>query len=328
MTAHTAGSADLGAGPRGSEPVAFVLGGGGIRGAVEVGQARALLESGITPDLVVGTSIGAINGALLAKHPGLEAVEPLREAWSSDRAQRIYGQSLLRQGLTLLRHRNHSLSVAPLYDLLAHSLGSDSTFEDLAVPFHTAAASVESASERWFASGPLIPAVVASASVPGLFPPALVNGEHLYDGGLVASIPLGRAVELGARTIYVLQVGRIEDPLSRPTNIIGSMRVSFEIARRHRFASDLRHLPEGVTVHVMPSGGVPPGGKRNLTLPTLAGSAGRMEQAYRHSAHFLDSIAQGAESSNPEGDLSNSSPYGMSVRGSSPGSAVNLSGES
>ena len=77
-------------------PVAFVLGGGGIRGAVEVGQARAVLEHGIVPDLVVGTSIGAINGALIAAHPSTDAVEPLMEAWTSEKARKVYGQSLFR----------------------------------------------------------------------------------------------------------------------------------------------------------------------------------------------------------------------------------------
>jgi NTE family protein len=294
-----------------------VFGGGGVRGAVEVGQVRALLESGITPDLVVGTSIGAINGALIAQTPSIEAIEPLTRAWASDLARQVYGQSVFRQAATLARHRNHTLSAAPLLRLLEETLGRGASFEELQVPFYTVAASVEEARERWFSSGPLIPAVVASASVPGILPPAVIDGEHLYDGGLVASIPLGKAVELGAETIYVMQVGRIEEPLSRPTNIIGSMWVSFEIARRHRFAQELAQIPEGVTVHVMPSGGVPPGGKRNATIPTLKGSDGRMRRAYRFSAEFLRQPSSTIEDMNPNGNLSIESYFGMTVRGKS-----------
>lgn len=296
-------------------PVAFVLGGGGIRGAVEVGQARAVLEHGIVPDLVVGTSIGAINGALIAAHPSTDAVEPLMEAWTSEKARKVYGQSLFRQAARLVRLRNHTLSPAPLKDLLTQSLDPETTFADLAVPFATVASSVEGACERWFTSGPLLPAVMASASVPGLLPPTRINGEHLYDGGLVASIPLGKAIAMGAKTIYVMQVGRIEEPLHRPTNIIGSMRVSFEIARRHRFASDLATLPDGVTVHVLPSGGVPPGDKRNATIPTLTGSEDRMEQAYRRSSAFLAAPHTVDHRMNPDGDLSIASRDGMTVRG-------------
>lgn len=295
-------------------PVAFVLGGGGVRGAVEVGQARALFDAGITPDLVVGTSIGAINGAMIANDPTPAVLDALTEAWFSDLAQKVYGQSAVRQANNLIRNHNHMLSNDPLYRLLGTYLGTGKQFEDLAIPFMTVAASVESACERWFESGHLIPAIVASASVPGLMPPEKLNGEHLYDGGLVASIPLGRAIEEGAKTIYVLQVGRIEEPLKRPTNVVGSMWVSFEIARRHRFARDLQQTPDDVTVHVLPSGGVPEGGQRNATMPTLKGSEGRMELAYDLSAEFLQSPPSAA-TLNPDGDLSVGNPYGMTVRG-------------
>lgn len=295
-------------------PVAFVLGGGGVRGAVEVGQARALFEVGIVPDMVVGTSIGAINGALIARTPSIEVIEPLVAAWSSEAASKIYNQSVLSQLGTLARQRNHALSAAPLYDLLNDNLGATTEFSDLAVPFSTVAASIERAGERWFDSGLVVPAVAASASVPGLLPPAEIDGEHHYDGGMVASIPLGRAIQQGARTIYVLQVGRIEEPLTRPTNVLDAMFVSFEIARRHRFAHDLATLPQGVTVHVLPSGGTPPGSKRlAAAFPTLASSADRMRQAYRRSREFLTGAAPQSHP-NP-GDLSVPSPYGMTVRG-------------
>ena len=81
--------------------------------------------------------------------------------------------------------------------------------------FQVCAASIERAAEHWFDSGPLVDAVVASAAVPGLLPPAKIGDEHFLDGGIVNSIPLGRAVQLGATRVFVLQVGRIERPLSR-----------------------------------------------------------------------------------------------------------------
>lgn len=121
-------------------PVAFVLGGGGIRGAVEVGQVQAILEAGVTPDLVVGTSIGAINGALIAQTPSIEVMRPLQDAWSSDLAKQVYGQGFLKQVTTLAKNRNHTLSAEPLRRLLEYGLGKDATFESLAIPFFTVAA--------------------------------------------------------------------------------------------------------------------------------------------------------------------------------------------
>jgi NTE family protein len=82
-----------------------------------------------------------------------------------------------------------------------------------------------------------------------------IDGEHFIDGGIVNSIPVSRAVTLGARTIYVLQVGRLERPLKPPRWPWEVGLVAFEVARRHRFAHDLHSLPEGVELHVLPTGG-------------------------------------------------------------------------
>ena len=123
------------------------------------------------------------------------------------------------------------------------------------------AAGIESASARWFSSGPVVPAVMASCAVPGLLPPVEIDGAHYFDGGLVDSIPVGRAVALGASTVYVLQVGRIESPLEVPTRPWEVGLVAFEIARRHRFHEEMSSLPSDVRVHVLPTGGdrLPPG---------------------------------------------------------------------
>jgi NTE family protein len=97
-------------------------------------------------------------------------------------------------------------------------------------------------------------AVMASAAVPGLLRPAEVDGLHYLDGGIVNSIPVGRAVECGATTVFVLQVGRVDRPLTPPTRPWEVARVSFEIARRHRFHREMAALPEHVTAHVLPTG--------------------------------------------------------------------------
>src|ERR1700728_1534136 len=128
-------------------------------------------------------------------------------------------------------------------------------FADLRVPSHSVAASIEDATARWFTSGPLVPAVMASCAVPGLLPPVEIDSHHYFDGGLVDSIPVGRAVALGASTVYVLQAGRIESSLSVPTRPWEVGLVAFEIARRHRFHEEMSAIPPGVRVHVLPSGG-------------------------------------------------------------------------
>jgi NTE family protein len=91
--------------------------------------------------------------------------------------------------------------------------------------------------------------------VPGLLPPVEIGGEHFFDGGLVDSIPVGRAAALGASTVYVLQVGRIESTLSAPKRPWQVGLIAFEIARRHRFHEEMSALPDDIAVHVLPTGG-------------------------------------------------------------------------
>lgn len=251
---HPIAAAD-GGGRKGpvTNTTAFVLGGGGDLGAHEVGMLSALIDAGITPDLIVGTSIGAINGAMIAADPTSHTVETLTELWTTLDDSGVFGDSLFSKVATLARSGTHLTDNATLRKLLERSLPVRS-FEELTVPFECVAASIEHATTHYFSTGPLVDAILASSAVPGLLPPVEIDGEHYLDGGLVASIPLDRAVALGADTIYVLQVGRIEEPLAVPTKPWEVAMVAFEISRRHRFTESLRTLPAGVDVHVLPTG--------------------------------------------------------------------------
>ncbi len=265
---------------------AFVLGGGGVLGAHQVGMLRALAEVGITPDLVVGTSIGAVNGAFVAAEP-VGAAARLGELWRSEALRQAFGENLWERAIRLARSGTHLHSIEPLRKMLTDTLPA-TDFADLAVPFQCVAASIERATASWFAEGPLVPAVLASCAVPGLLPPVEVGGEHHFDGGLVNSIPVGRAVQLGATTVYVMQVGRIENPLTAPKRPWEVGLVAFEIARRHRFHEEMSQLPSGVTVHVLPTGGKPrPPDLSQLRYRDKTMVAGIIEQAYEASSDYL-----------------------------------------
>jgi NTE family protein len=266
--------------------VAFVLGGGGVLGAVEVGMLRALLRAGYRPDVVIGTSIGAVNGVLVAADPSEAVTDRLVRLWSSPEAADVYGDSLARQ-LRRFAARTHLHSPLPLRRLLASELGENSTFADLKVPFRCCAASIERAAEHWFDSGPLVDAVLASSSVPGLLPPMEIDGEHFVDGGIVNSIPIGEAVRVGAKLIFVLQVGRIERPLAVPRRPWEVAQVAFEIARRHRFARELASLPDDVRVHVLPTGGGDSRDDSPWAYRDMAAVGRRISRAYTASRRYL-----------------------------------------
>lgn len=251
---------------------------------------KALMERGIRPDLVLGSSVGALNGAVVAADPQPEAVSRLEQLWVSLRERGVFADTLFAQMGTALRSRTHLFSNAALRGLLEREFG-DVLIEDLAVPFACVAASIERAAEHWFSDGPLVEAVLASSAVPGLLPPVPVGGEHFLDGGLVDSVPVDRALASGAGTIYVLHVGRIDQPLQPPRTPREVAVVAFEIARRHRFVHALSHPVEGVDVHVLPTGAPrssaaadlrPRYGRRGLGLIRE-----RIERAYRASADYL-----------------------------------------
>jgi NTE family protein len=234
--------------------IAFVLGGGGgPLGAHEVGMLGALADRGIAPELVLGTSVGAINGAAFAADPTADGVERLTALWSDMQAGDVFSGSWLGRVATLARTRTHLHDNGPLRALLADGL-ADRRIEDLPTRFECVAASIERAEEHWFTEGPVVDAVLASASVPGLLPPVEIGGEHFVDGGIVNSIPVNRAVRLGATRIYVLHVGRLDRPLEPPRWPWEVGLVAFEIARRHRVVGDLAALPPGIEAHVLPTG--------------------------------------------------------------------------
>jgi NTE family protein len=275
--------------------VAFVLGGGGHMGAHEVGMIRALLERDVRPDLVVGTSVGALNGAAVAARPELEMVDVLESVWLNLDEDRVFGDSLFARTANLVKSRTHLHSNRPLRQLLERMLPA-SAFEDLQVPFQCVAANIERAAEHWFSAGPLVEAILASCAVPGILPPVELNGEHFIDGGVVNSIPIERAVDLGANEIYVLHVGRIERPLSPPKNPWQVAMVAFEIARRHRFAHDMATLPDGVVAHVLPTGEPEPprySDISQLRYRDFKAVAARIKRAHGAAAAYLDGLKNG-----------------------------------
>ena len=233
---------------------AYVLGGGGRWGAVEVGMLRALNEAGIEPDIILGTSIGAFNGSVIAAEPGPAGVQRLAGLWDELTGADLFQASVLSRIRNVATLQPAIHRSAELQLVLEHIHGAEKHIEDLQIPFQCVASSIERAAEHWFTKGPLIPALLASSAVPVLFPPIEIEREHFYDGGLVNSVPLGRAVELGASVIYVLQVGRLEAPLRPPERLHEAALISFEIARRHRYATAMETLPTDIDVHVLPSG--------------------------------------------------------------------------
>jgi NTE family protein len=265
--------------------VAFVLSGGGNLGALQVGMLRALSEHGIVPDIVLGCSVGAMNGAAYALEPTLAGVDRLEEHWRTGIS--VMPSSRLPSVLQLIRKGESLHSGDSLRRGLETLLGATRRFEDLELPFECVAAEVETAEEHWFHEGYLVPAVMASAALPAVFPVVTIEGRRYVDGGVVDNVPISRAVELGCREIYVLHVGRHGRPDAEIRRPIDAALQAYWVARNGRFARDLAALPDGVEAVILP-----PGRRPELRYDDFSHTPELIAQGYENSMAFLAERAQ------------------------------------
>ncbi|HEX8122854.1 MAG TPA: patatin-like phospholipase family protein [Solirubrobacteraceae bacterium] len=217
---------------------AFVLSGGASLGAIQVGMLRVLAERDIRPDVIVGTSVGAVNGAFLAcRDFGPEAVDELAELWLGIRRGQVFPVEPFTGLLGFLGARRNLVPGGALRRLLTRNTDCE-RFEDLATPLHVIACDVRSGQEVRISEGPLVDAVMASAAIPGVLPPVERDGRLLVDGGVLNNTPITHAVDLGADEIYVLPSGGPCDLPSAPRGALGMVVQATSLMVSHRFAAE------------------------------------------------------------------------------------------
>lgn len=226
--------------PRRRSAVAFVLSGGGPLGALQVGQLQALAEKGIIPDLILGVSVGGVNGVFTASDPTPAGAKRLEEVWLRMKREHLFPKGKIVSAWNAVKRGSHVFSNAGLRKLLDSEL-VEKTFEDLQVPCQVVATNLETGAETWFSSGPITDPLLASSAMPGIFPPVEIDGVAYIDGGVANNIPFSRAVELGATKIYVLNVHSWFQPrpLTRPHDF---MMHGYLLARAQRYRHDLERL--------------------------------------------------------------------------------------
>jgi NTE family protein len=261
-------------------PRALVLCGGGSRGVMEVGFYQALTEFGVRADLILGCSIGALNGAFIAGGtPPCELV-------------RLWSEFRLRQALTINWHwlRRSSpgfFSLDPLRSLLRRTLPAR-RFEDLLIPLTVVTTDFESGSAAyWHGVGDLIEPAIASMSLPGIFPPVEIAGRLHLDGGIANNVPLDKAEEFGAGTVFLIECAcaeRCAQPLRGWRDILAR---SFSIAIGGRYATELQHYQGRLKVFA-----VRPQLTHEVDLLDFRYSAELMEAAYHQTQQFLDELVK------------------------------------
>ena len=183
-------------------PLGFVLGGGASLGAVQVGMLQALHDADIHPDMITGASVGALNGAVLAADAE-HGVDRLADMWRHLQRQDVFPGHLIGLLWRLGRSRTHAVAATGMRSLLEGAL-RPRTFAELQIPLAVVALDVDSGDELVLDSGALVPALLASSAIPGVFAPVDIDGRSFVDGGVVANVPVHHAAARGARCLVVL----------------------------------------------------------------------------------------------------------------------------
>jgi NTE family protein len=240
---------------------AFVLSGGASLGAIQVGMLLGLAEAGIAPDLIVGTSVGAVNGGWVASRPDIAGIEALADVWRSLSRNDVFPNRPILGLLGFLGRRPNLVPDGGLRRLLADHLRF-ARLEDAPIPFHVVATDVLSGQDVLLSSGDAVDAIAASAAIPAVFPPVNIDGRDLIDGGVVNNTPLSHAVALGADLIWVLPTGYScalpESPRAalamalHALILIVNQRLAVDVAR-FEGAVDLRVIPPLCPIGISPA---------------------------------------------------------------------------
>jgi NTE family protein len=233
---------------------AFVLSGGASLGALQVGMLRALYERGITADLFVGTSIGALNAAFVASRPQTPATATeLARVWRGIDRIDVFPISLRTVVGGLAGQRDHLVPPSGLRKIVQRHV----QFEDLAdarVPLHIVAYDINVGGETVLCEGPAIDAVVAACSVPGVFPPVPIGDKLLIDGGVVNNTPIRHAVELGAERVYVLPTSDPSSPRPHsPRTALDAAIYAVSLLVASRLEADIVRYGNEVELVVLPA---------------------------------------------------------------------------
>lgn len=231
---------------------AFVLSGGGSLGAVQVGMLAALDEQGIRPDLLVGTSAGALNAAYIAVH-GFDqhSIAELADIWRGLTRQQVFPVDPLRQGLALLGRRPSLCSMRPLRRIVQRHV-TVKNLEDASIPVHVIATDVLSGEEAVLSTGDAVDAVLASAAIPAVFRPVEREGRQLVDGGVANNTAVSQAVRLGADRVVIVPAGfacALNEPPATP---LAAAAQALTLLLQQRLVVEVDRLADQVEILVAP----------------------------------------------------------------------------
>lgn len=265
---------------------------------------QGLLESGVEPPgAVVGVSVGALNGSAMAAYPSLAGVMMLRELWVSPQAAAVFHAHPL--GVVLSGLRRQQAAALPQTNVRrlverAEGVTGFTTFEQLRLPLSVVATDFNSGRRAVFKSGDLMPALLASTAIPGLFPPVVIDGRQHLDGGVVDNTPLDIAVDDGARAVVAISLMAGGEQETAPVSWAALVARTLQLALHHHMLSEFERLRDRARITVICPVTSPTSSwvmKRqhiervieSSRQATVALLANRGSKLFRHSGiHYLD----------------------------------------
>ncbi len=209
-----------------------------------------LADVGERPDLIVGTSVGAVNGGWMASRPGLPGIRGLADLWISLARKDVFPSHPVAGALGMLGRRSHLVPNTGLRRILAEKL-EFTRLEDAPIPLHVVATDVISGTDVLLSSGNAADAIAASAAIPGIFPPVRIDGRDLMDGGVVNNTPISHAVALGADRIWVLPTGYSCNLPASPKTAANMALHAMTLAVNQRLAVDIERFEQAVDLRVI-----------------------------------------------------------------------------
>lgn len=229
---------------------AFVFAGGGSFGAIQVGMMHSLVANGVTADMVVGSSVGAINGAYYAGAPTLKGVLELETIWRGLSRRDVFPITW-RTVLGFLWRRDFLISHDGIRNLLDDHLPYRN-LQDAQLPVHIVTTDIVSGESVVLSEGPAVDAIVASTSIPGAFAPVLYKNRYLADGAISANTPVKVAVEKGARRLIILPTGYACATDKPPVGAVANALHALTLLIARQLVSELENLPPEIEYFVVP----------------------------------------------------------------------------
>ena len=234
----------------GSAKTAFVLAGGGSFGAVQVGMLHSLAAHGVGADMVVGSSVGALNAAFYAGDPTLDGVKRLAEIWRGLHRRDVFPINW-RTVLGVLRHRDFLIPHDGVRKLIDDHIPYRN-LQDAKIPVHIVTTDIISGDSVVLSEGSTAEAIVASTAIPGAFAPIRYKDFYLADGAISSNTPVKVAVRKGARRLIILPTGHACATDAPPIGAVANALHALTLLIARQLVSELETLGPDIEYFVVP----------------------------------------------------------------------------